>query len=197
LAFTVTMMDQYASSDAQGLQAYTSMTAEHEDRVNVTLDAATEGTLTTRTNDTAGVITVEEHSFAAADIIDIYWADGTQLEATVSGTTATTITFSGGNGDVLPVATTEVTVFEPTEITQVVTKTKQQAMLMTVNGRCVVRTNSVTAPAETWEFEENDGFAWRTTGVHANPFSTNITAFWLSNGRAQETIFQFRNLRTE
>jgi hypothetical protein len=163
LAFTVTMLDQYAEATAQGLQAMATVEAEHEDRVNVTLDAATEGTLSTRTNDTS----------------------------------ATTITFSGGNGDNLPIATTEVTVFEPIEVTQVVTKTKQQAMLMSADGRIVVRTNSVTVPANTWEFEENDGFSWRESGVFANPFSADVTAFWLSNGRAEETTFNFRNLRTE
>jgi len=191
------MLDQYASSDAQGLQAYTSMEAEHEDRVNVTLDAATEGQLTTRTSDTAGVITFTSHPFSTSDIVDIYWDGGTQLEATISGSTATEITFSGGNGDNLPTNLTEVWVFEPTEITQVVTKTKQQAMLISTNGRIVVRTNSVTVPANTWEFEENDGFSWRTTGVFSNPFASDVTAFWLSNGRTQETTFQFRNLRTE
>jgi hypothetical protein len=197
LAFTVTINEQYSSSDAAGLQAYTQIEAEHEDRVNVTLDAATEGSLTTRTSDTAGVITVTSHPFAAPDIIDIYWDGGKQLECTISGTTATTITFSGGNGDVLPAQDTDVLAFEPTEILQVVTKTKQQAMLITTNGRIVVRTNSVTVPSDTWEFEANDGFSWRESGIFANPFAANVTAFWLSNGRAQETTFQFRNLRTE
>jgi hypothetical protein len=197
LAFTVTMLDQYAEATAQGLQAMATVEAEHEDRVNVTLDAATEGTLSTRTNDTSGVITVTSHSFSAADIIDIFWTGGKQIECTVDSTTATTITFSGGNGDNLPIATTEVTVFEPIEVTQVVTKTKQQAMLMSADGRIVVRTNSVTVPANTWEFEENDGFSWRESGVFANPFSADVTAFWLSNGRAEETTFNFRNLRTE
>jgi hypothetical protein len=194
------MLDQYASSDAQGLQAYSQITAEHEDRVNVTLDAATEGTLTTRTDNDTGVITVESHPFSVSDVVDVFWDGGSRLGMDVTAQTATTVSIDGGTGDNLPVTTTEIWASEPIEVTQAVVRSKQQSMIITTNGRMVVRTNGVTGtfPAdETWEFEANDGFAWRESGVFANPFSADVTAFWLSNGRTQATTFQFRNLRTE
>lgn len=77
--------------------------------VEASIPAATAGTLTTRTSDTAGIITVTSHSFSVNDIIDIYWSDGSCRTATISAEDTTTLTFSGALGTVLPAQDDAVT----------------------------------------------------------------------------------------
>lgn len=69
-----------------------------------------QGTLTTRTNGTAGIITtLYEHDITGADDIAIYW-DGGRAVADVTGSTTFSITFSSGTGDTLPPAGTNLLV---------------------------------------------------------------------------------------
>lgn len=85
----------------------------------ITLAAAIAWTLTTRTSGTAGVLTVPSgHSITTSDKPDIYWTDSSgvlfkRTGVTVSGTTGTTVTFTGGAGDTLPVVNSTGTVQVP------------------------------------------------------------------------------------
>lgn len=68
------------------------------------------GVLTTRTSDSAGVITtLYAHGITGTPSIDIFW-DGGFRTGTVSSVTTYGITFSGGSGDNLPLASTTVAV---------------------------------------------------------------------------------------
>lgn len=75
---------------------------------------ALSGQLTTRTNATAGVITVSNHSFAVNNAIAVGWEldasnnAGVAREAVISNTTSNTVTFAGATGDALPVVNTNV-----------------------------------------------------------------------------------------
>lgn len=70
-----------------------------------------QGAITTRTNDTSGIITtLYTHDVTGSDVVTVYWEGGYRLSANVSGVTATTITFSAGSGDILPAAGTRVLV---------------------------------------------------------------------------------------
>lgn len=63
-------------------------------------------TLTTRTSDTAGVVTtLYTHNLTASDDLILFWDGGTQT-ANITSVTATTITFASGVGDVLPLVNT-------------------------------------------------------------------------------------------
>jgi len=80
----------------------------------VTIGAAEAGELTTRTSATAGVIEVT----AAASAItgakaDIFWTGGLRYNVDVDDVTEDDVTFSGGSGDDLPDAETDVTICEP------------------------------------------------------------------------------------
>jgi hypothetical protein len=69
-----------------------------------------QGTLTTRTSSTAGIITtLYEHDITASDDVAVYW-DGGRAVADVTGTTTFTLTFSSGTGDALPPAGTNLLV---------------------------------------------------------------------------------------
>lgn len=74
------------------------------------LAVAKVGTLSTRTSDTAGTLTMASgHGITDAARIDIYWADG-QCTSALVGTVATnSVPFTLATGDVLPIATTAIT----------------------------------------------------------------------------------------
>jgi len=75
-----------------------------------TLPAAKTGTLSTRTNDTSGTLTLESgHGITTAAVIDLYWDGGSRYGVTVGTVSGTSVPISGGAGDNLPIATTAVT----------------------------------------------------------------------------------------
>ncbi len=73
------------------------------------IPAAKTGSLTTRTDNTNGVVTAQAgHGLVTSDKVDVFWVGGRRygVTCTVSGNA---VTLSGGAGDNLPVATTAVT----------------------------------------------------------------------------------------
>lgn len=75
----------------------------------ITLPAAETGTLSTRTTDTTGVLTVTGTTFLIGDTIDIYWDGGRRYDVDVDNVVGDDVTFSGGAGDILPAAAAPVT----------------------------------------------------------------------------------------
>lgn len=85
------------------------------------LAAAKTGTLSTRTDDDTGEITLSTgHGITTGMIVDIYWSGGVRYGVTVGTVAGNAVPFGGeggeGAGDVLPIQTTAVTVCEQTEI---------------------------------------------------------------------------------
>jgi hypothetical protein len=79
--------------------------------VQVTLPAGKSGTLTTRTDDNTGVVTVASgHGITASDTVDVYWSTGRRYGVDVTATDATTISIDLGSGDNLPASSTAVVV---------------------------------------------------------------------------------------
>lgn len=68
--------------------------------------ANTDCTLSTRTNDTQGVITKSGHKICTNTTMDFTWTGGARYNVVVDSRDATTVTFSGGTGDNLPAETT-------------------------------------------------------------------------------------------
>ena len=97
------------------LGAYTftdSATPEGDGQVvrDPSIAAAKSGTLTTRTSDTAGTLTMSSgHGFTNGQIIDIYWATGQCTRATIGTVSTNSVPFTGAGGDVLPTANTAIT----------------------------------------------------------------------------------------
>lgn len=70
-----------------------------------TVNPAKAGTLTTRTSATVGTLTMTDsgHGIATADLIDLYFADGTSRQGVVVGTVSgTSVPITAGAGDNLP-----------------------------------------------------------------------------------------------
>lgn len=96
------------------IQKTVTRTADHPNPYEVSIPAAEAGSLTTRTSDTAGTITMDDagHSIQTGDVIDIYWSGGVAYGATVGTVSGTSVPFTGASGDALPAASTAVTVDE-------------------------------------------------------------------------------------
>lgn len=77
----------------------------------VTLPAGKSGTLTTRTDDNTGQLTVASgHGITGSDTVDVYWSGGRRYGVDVTATAATTIDIDLGTGDNLPTASTAVVI---------------------------------------------------------------------------------------
>lgn len=90
------------------IQSKIERTAPGQIGQEVPLPAAKAGSLTTRTDDDTGVVTLSTgHGIVSTDVVDAYWADGVRygMVATVS---ANDVTVEGGAGDVLPADETAV-----------------------------------------------------------------------------------------
>lgn len=71
--------------------------------VDTTLDPGQVGTLSTRTSDTAGTLTLgADHGITDGEVIAIFWSSGVAYLATVGTVSGTSVPFTGAAGDVLP-----------------------------------------------------------------------------------------------
>lgn len=96
------------------VQGQAPRTAEGQISQTVELPAADSGTLSTRTSDTAGTLTLGSgHGVSTGDTIDIFWVASGVLKcaygATVGTVVGTSVPFTGASGDVLPAVDSAVT----------------------------------------------------------------------------------------
>jgi len=88
---------------------------------NKALDAGNSGTLSTRTNDTDGELTLESgHDIETGDVICIGWTTSGVVScarlATVGTVSGNTVPFSGATGDVLPTQGTSIVADEVVDL---------------------------------------------------------------------------------
>lgn len=78
---------------------------------DVAVPAAKAGTLSTRTNNTDGELTMTDtdHGIETGDKITIFWAGGIAYQATVGTVVAKVVPFTGAKGDNLPAKDTAIT----------------------------------------------------------------------------------------
>jgi len=74
------------------------------------------GSLTTRTDDDTGVVTVASHDILDTDYVDIYWDGGVAYGGDVTAKTGTTIDVDLLSGDNLPDVSTAVIISKRTQI---------------------------------------------------------------------------------
>ncbi len=69
------------------------------------------GSLTTRTSDTAGIVTLSgPNTVVSGDRVTVIWLDGERRNMRATAVAGSTVTLSGGSGDVLPASDTEVVI---------------------------------------------------------------------------------------
>jgi hypothetical protein len=77
----------------KSLDTVLSRTDETMSSSEVTLNAAVAGTLTTRTSDSVGIVTVASHSITTSDTVAVFWDGGYRYGVAVS---ATVLNFEAG-----------------------------------------------------------------------------------------------------
>jgi hypothetical protein len=140
---------------------------------DVSLPAAVSGTLTTRTSDSVGVVTVASHSITTSDKVAVFWSGGYRYNVAVSATSGTTISIgSGGSGDNLPAASTALTICKETtlsfshvgnDIKGMVVHSPQR---MSMNVRDTVPASQVAA-----DVPANEGWFWISNATGTSPFA--------------------------
>jgi hypothetical protein len=162
---------------------------------SVSLPLAQAGTLTTRSDDDTGTITMGSgsHTITTGAVVDVYWSGGVQYGVTVGTVSTTSVPIDSGDGDVLPATSTAVTVVPQTtintaidgdncKILAIMVETTDKSLrqsahiqLLDVSAAEIAEIDLVTNVAQVWDIE----------GGSANPFTGNpITSSKASTGGA-------------
>lgn len=149
-----------------------------------TLGAAKTGTLTTRTDNDTGTVTMASgHGFATSDKIDLYWTGGsrTRMTATVTGDS---VVLDGGTGDNLPIATTAVTAMKPQNEAFAVGYAVMQALLCSCTVPATVTfLDGSAAVVATVRITTTADYIWDSANGADNPFgTTDVATAALSHG---------------
>lgn len=162
-----------------------------------TLSAAKTGTLTTRTDNNTGTLTMTAgHGLTDGQIVDIYWTGGVQRSVTVGTVATNSVPIDGGIGDNLPIATTSVTVVvqksinlaidgDNTKILAIVLETTTKSLATAGNVQFLDSGSAVIAEID---LVTNAPQVWDIEGGSANPFTGNpITALKASQANSTTT----------
>lgn len=143
---------------------------------DIAIPAGKAGSLTTRTNNTEGVITCSDHGFEEADALAIFWAGGSRYNVTISTHNTGTLTFTGGAGDNLP-----------TELTAVVIS-KQYTISETFNGDNVSVIALQADQRTVSVFEESDNSVHMVKDLAANGLFSYASSSGLTSPVASAVI---------
>jgi hypothetical protein len=162
-----------------------------------TLSAAKSGTLTTRTDDNTGTLTMDSgHGLTTGQIVDIYWTTGVQRTVTLGTVSTNSIPIDSGIGDNLPSASTAVTVCvqksinlaidgDNTDILAMVVETVDKTLRTAANVQFRDAASDVIAEID---LVTNVPQVWDIEGGSANPFTGDpITNLKASQGNTSTT----------
>ncbi len=144
------------------------------------------GTLSTRTDNDTGVVTVDDsgHAFTISDRVDIYWTGGCRRGMAVTNVSGADVSIDGGAGDNLPTQSTEVTLIEPTLLDIVFSGTNCKAILLhtTKLGQFVFVSSGPTEQYQV-ELAANKSREWEDANGVDNPITgDSITGVYVSHG---------------
>lgn len=147
------------------------------------LPAANAGTLSTRTSDTAGTLTLDaDHDLADGDVIDIHWVDADGLAqfaygATVGTVDGTSVPFTGAAGTILPAEDYAIVADEQVALDIDFDAAKLVALFACCDrqwGICF-RT-SVPAVVDAQALLGREPYQWATGSPYANPLGSSVIA---------------------
>lgn len=174
----------------------TPVTADGLDSREVTVPVASTGTLSTRTDNDTGVLTVGSgHGITTSDKVDVYWSGGARFGMTCSGAGATTIGVDAGTGDNLPSQATAITCDAQIQVNAAINGDEVEIL-----GMQMLRTTPGSTAKGHASFQESDNteiaevdFLGSTPQVHhisggaTNIFTGDpIAKVMVSNGSATE-----------
>ena len=163
----------------------------------VDLPVGKAGSLTTRTDNNTGTITMSDagHGIATGAKVDVYWNGGVQYNVTVGTVVGTSVPIDLGVGDNLPGASTAVVVSVRSQINLdidgdalVLLAIKQKFNSNTITADSHIDfQDSGSAEIAELDMEANGPQVWDIAGGSANPFTGNsITKAFASNGSATD-----------
>jgi len=174
-----------ANIGGSSISAVQERTQEDERVVTIELPAGKSGTLTTRTDDNTGVVTVASgHGITDTDTVAVFWDGGSRYGVDVTATGATTISIDVGSGTNLPAATTAVTVALQSSHAVAFAGDNLSVIAIGCIKRCSVEFLS-SAPASLLRYDiaANEGRMWVSSTDETNPLASDTVAtVAVSNG---------------
>lgn len=193
---TMTMTKSISLDGVQGSEV-TTATGESGVKANQTLAVAKSGTLSTRTSNTAGTLTMESgHGITTGARLDIYWTntDGTAghaYGATVGTVSGLSVPFTGAAGDVMPAAATAVTASVPNDAVFGFVGDDMKGLLLstTVAGYFVVADGSGNLLAQ--YVAANSSYSWIYGSGVTNPLAGDTpTKIYMSQSGITSSVTQ-------
>lgn len=165
-------------------------------KVSLSLGPAEAGTLTTRTNNTAGELTMDsaDHGITTGSRLDLYWGDSNYRVGVTVGTVSGTAVpiASGGNGDVLPVVNTEVTAMVPSSEAVIVTGNNVEAIGLSIasgQGSGAVTFTQTDNTFIAVMYLDANGYVWYTGSGVDNPLdSSSVGKIYISSKDDVNTV---------
>ena len=169
-----------------------SRTADGQISHQVALPAAKSGTLSTRTSDTAGTLTLASgHGIVDADVVDLYWDGGRRYGVVVGTVAGDDVPISGGAGDVLPAQDTAITVRVQQQIDTDFVGNLLEAIAALCNQRGHVAFYNETTLELAVDLAAEELWWWLSGGTAANPLAgKTITHVVVTQASTSATTFR-------
>jgi hypothetical protein len=167
------------------LQSTKSRTAGGQIGLEESLPAGNAGTLSTRTDDNTGVVTLGEgHGLAVNDVVDLYWAAGLRYGMTVTAVNGNAVSVDGGTGDVLPAQGTAIVCTKVVDLICVFDGDLLSMIAAQSDKRShIVFRSAVPADIEAVELTANEDWEWVIDTVIQNPLAGgDVATVRASNG---------------
>jgi hypothetical protein len=178
-----------ASGSGLTIQSSQQVIANVTATLSPTLDVARSGTLTTRTNNNSGTLTLEAgHGITTGNRLDLFWLDPTtgqqrcQHKITAGTVSGNSVPISAGVGDNLPLAATAVTVQRVSELDFLLNTPDLIALSVGANagGKVVLEKADGTVVHHQTLTPGGGGATW-LAGSGASPVSDTVAKAFLSN----------------
>jgi hypothetical protein len=164
-------------------------TDELEQAFRATMPAGRAGTLSTRTDDNTGILTVASgHGITDADTVAIFWEGGSRYGVDVTATTSTTISIDLGAGANLPIVTTPIVVAKESEHVLAIIGNDIAVIAAGCDNRASINMrDSGDSTLLRYDIAAKEGRLWVSGTDQDNPLSTNTVAnIVIANGGTTE-----------
>lgn len=154
------------------------------------------GTLTTRTDNTTGTLTMDTgHGFSTADKIDLFFEGGSRATVTVGTVATNSVPISSGTGDNLPALNSAITAMLPYAEDAVVTGDNVVGIMFRSNDSAAVYTitaSNGTTVHMTIRLDANSSYVWTSTSEITNPLA-GLTVGKIKSSNANSTVAETMN----
>lgn len=194
MSFTFTKSSSFSFGSVAGSEV-ASVESEMAVQASITVAAGKPGTLTTRTDNDTGTLTMETgHGIITGDTIDLYWDGGQRRNVTVGTVATNSVPIDLGEGDNLPVATTEIIACVVTEQPFIAEGDDLKAIVANFTGgdgtsKCQVTFMDGSTVVGSAVLTPPYGYSWYTGSGITNPLAgDSVTGIQLSNGSETQSV---------